>query len=131
MFAAIRQQAKFSVDEVADAYGLSRHHAAKAVNFLTRTGYLEAKRGRNGGVRLGREPREILIGRLVRQTESGGPLIECFAPATNSCPLIHVCLLKGALAEAWSAFIRTLDGYTLADLVHKPGGLRRALELTT
>jgi Rrf2 family nitric oxide-sensitive transcriptional repressor len=128
MFAAVREQTKFSVDEVAEAYGLSRHHTAKAVNFLTQTGYLDAKRGRNGGIRLRREPREIVVGRLVRQTETGAPLIECFDPASNSCPLIEVCLLKGALAEAWAAFFRTLDEYTLADLVRQPNALRRALE---
>lgn len=130
MFAALREESKFSVDEVANSYGLSRHHTAKAVNFLTQNGYLAAQRGRNGGVRLGRSPKEIVIGQIVRQTERGGPLIECFAPATNTCPLIKACLLKGALARAWNAFFDTLDEYTLADLVHKPGPLRRALELT-
>lgn len=130
MFAALREESKFSVDEVANSYGLSRHHTAKAVNFLTQNGYLAAQRGRNGGVRLGRSPKEIVIGQIVRQTERGGPLIECFDPATNTCPLIKACLLKGALARAWSAFFDTLDEYTLADLVHKPGPLRRALELT-
>jgi len=129
MFAALRGETKFSVKEVAGAYGLSKHHTAKAVNFLTRGGYLTARRGRNGGIRLGRPPREIGIGRLVRQTEGGLPLIECFDPATNSCPLIHACLLKGALFKAKAAFFDALDEYTLADLVHKPAPLRRALEL--
>lgn len=130
MFAALREESKFSVDEVANSYGLSRHHTAKAVNFLTQNGYLAAQRGRNGGVRLGRSPKEIVIGQIVRQTERGGPLIECFDPATNTCPLIKACLLKSALARAWNAFFDTLDEYTLADLVHKPGPLRRSLELT-
>lgn len=130
MFAALRGEEKFSVVEVAGAYGLSKHHTAKAVNFLTRGGYLTAQRGRNGGIRLGREPGDIGIGKLVRQTESGPPLIECFDPATNTCPLIQCCLLKAALAKARSAFFNTLDEYTLADLVQKHGPLRHALELT-
>lgn len=130
MYAALRGDKQFSVEEVAGAYKLSKHHAAKSVNFLTRTGYLNSRRGCNGGIRLGRNPREIVIGKLVRQTEAGPPLIECFDAATNSCPLIEACALKGALAQAWTAFFTTLDNYTLADLVVRRAPLRRALELT-
>lgn len=131
MFAALRGDLRFSVEEVANAYGLSRNHAAKAVNFLTQRGYLRAQRGRGGGICLGQEPGKIGIGQLVRQTETGPPLIECFDAANNTCPLIQACLLKHALAQAWNAFFVTLDGYTLADLVRKPNSLRRALEMNS
>jgi Rrf2 family transcriptional regulator, nitric oxide-sensitive transcriptional repressor len=130
MFASLRGDAQFSVTEAAEAYGLSKHHAAKAVNFLAQRGYLRAQRGRGGGIRLGQKPDEICIGQLVRQTESGSALVECFDPLSNTCPLIHACVLKQALGQAWTAFFKTLDRYTLADLVHKPGPLRRALEIT-
>lgn len=131
MYAALREETQFSVDEVADAYRLSRHHAAKAVNFLTQRGYLQSQRGRGGGISLGRKPGEIQVGKLVRETEKNSPLVECFDAVTNGCPLIQACLLKHALANAWNAFFQTLDDYTLADLVHKPASLRQALELKT
>ena len=131
MYAALRNDLQFSVKEVAGAYGLSRHHAAKAVNFLTQRGYLRAQRGRGGGICLGREPEQIRLGQLVRQTETGSPLVECFDAASNTCPLIHACVLKQALGNAGAAFFNTLDSYTLADLVRKPNALRRALELTS
>jgi Rrf2 family nitric oxide-sensitive transcriptional repressor len=131
MYAALRSDIRFSVREVAGTYGLSRHHAAKAVNFLTQRGYLRAQRGRGGGIRLGREPEQIRIGQLVRQTESGSPLVECFEAESNTCPLIHACLLKQALAKAGTAFFNTLDNYTLADLVRKPDSLQRALKLVS
>ena len=130
MFATLRDNLQFSVEEVSKAYGLSRHHVAKAVNFLTQQGYLQAQRGRGGGIRLGREPKAIRIGQVVRQTENGSPLVECFDAASNTCPLIHACLLKQALEQAWNAFFITLDGYTLVDLVRKPNTLRHALKLT-
>jgi Rrf2 family nitric oxide-sensitive transcriptional repressor len=129
MFAALRDDVKFSVNDVAKAYRLSRNHTAKAVNFLTQSGYLRAQRGRGGGIRLGREPKDIVVGKLVRQTETSSPLVECFDAASNTCPLIHACLLQHALGRARTAFFDTLDGYTLADLVNKPAPLRRALEL--
>ncbi len=131
MFAGLNEKPTFSVDDVARAYGLSRHHAAKAINFLTQRGYLHSQRGRGGGIRLGKSPGEIRVGQLVRQTEHGSPLVECFDAATNTCPLIRACRLKHALNEAWTAFFDALDTYTLADLIHKPGPLQRALQLTT
>lgn len=129
MYAALREGAQFSVDEVAQAYGLSRHHVAKAVNYLTQRGYLTARRGRGGGLCLGRSAREIYIGTVVRETESGAPLIECFDPVTNTCPLIKACVLKRALKEAWEAFFAVLDNYTLADLTKRPRALREVLAL--
>ncbi|HEX3718861.1 MAG TPA: Rrf2 family transcriptional regulator [Verrucomicrobiae bacterium] len=129
MFAALQNDRRFSVDEVAAAYRLSRHHTAKAVNFLTRNGYLRAQRGPGGGICLGRLPEEISLGELVRRTEKGAPLVECFDAATNTCPIIQACVLKQALAKAWAAFFHTLDEYTLADLVGKPDPLRRVFDL--
>ena len=131
MYAALNGEKQFSVDAVAEAYKLSRHHVAKAVNFLAQAGYLTAKRGRGGGIYLGKAPAEIRIGQLLRTTEAGTPLIECFDATTNTCPLIRSCLLKGALLEAWNAFFDTLDKYTLADLVKRPERLQQALSLSS
>lgn len=131
MFAALRPKQPFSVDEVAEAYGLSRHHVAKAVQFLAQEGYLTTQRGRGGGITLGQPASKIVVGAVVRQTEKGAPLIECFHPATNTCPLIRACTLKKALLEAWEAFFAVLDSYTLADLSKRPRALAQALGQTS
>lgn len=47
-------------------------------------------------------------------------LVECFDPATNTCPLLTPCRLRVALQEALAAFFAVLDRYTLADLVGAP-----------
>jgi Rrf2 family nitric oxide-sensitive transcriptional repressor len=44
-------------------------------------------------------------------------LVECFDPETNTCRIEPACTLHGVLQEALEAFLETLDGYTLADLV--------------
>lgn len=117
MFAAVRDGRPFSVDEVALTYELSRNHLAKVVNRLVRTGHLKARRGRGGGVWLGRDPSSIRLGKLVRLTENESPLVECFEARSNRCRLTPACRLKGALAQAQDAFYGCLDQHTLADLV--------------
>lgn len=109
--------APFPLHEVADAYHISRHHLVKVVNNLTKQGYLATRRGRGGGIELAMKPEDIQLGRLLRRTESPTPLVECFDPQTNTCPIHSCCGLKGALAQAMGAFYSTLDRYTLRDLL--------------
>jgi Rrf2 family nitric oxide-sensitive transcriptional repressor len=102
-----------SVEEVARAYGISRHHLVKVVQTLTDVGYVESQRGRRGGMRLARATSEINIGRLIRRTEPHLDLVECFDEETNTCPIAPACGLKGALLRAQTAFLNVLDEYTL------------------
>jgi Rrf2 family nitric oxide-sensitive transcriptional repressor len=88
----------------------------KVVNDLGRKGYLDTVRGRNGGIRLLREPRDINIGQVVRDTESQLDVIGCLE-RSGYCPIERVCVLRGALRNATEAFLAVLDAYTLADLI--------------
>jgi Rrf2 family transcriptional regulator, nitric oxide-sensitive transcriptional repressor len=117
-----------TVGEIAEAHGISRSHLTKIVMTLAGLGLLETTRGRGGGLRLLRPAHQIVLGEVVRQTETDFTLVECFDGAHNTCRLDGQCRLKGALHEAMAAYLRVLDGVTLADLVAPPasgrGGVR-------
>lgn len=117
MYAALDGEGPSAVPDIARAYGASYDHMKKAAAELCRLGYLKSVRGRIGGVMLAKHPEEIVIGEVVRATEGNLVLVECFDPATNTCPLEPACVLKLALHEAVDAFFATLDRYTLADLL--------------
>lgn len=119
VYAAARPDQRCLTADVASAYGISRHHVVKVVNGLQHLGYIETTRGRAGGFRLAQEPEQIRVGDVVRRTESG-MLVECFDRHTNTCPLSQACGLKGALAEAFAAFLAVLDHYSIADMVARP-----------
>ncbi|HUC51331.1 MAG TPA: Rrf2 family transcriptional regulator [Xanthobacteraceae bacterium] len=110
-----------TIDEIAESYGISRHHLTKVVNDLSQKGYLDTLRGRRGGMRLKREPRDINIGQVVRATEDNLNVVGCL-DRRGYCRIERACVLRGALHEATQAFLAVLDGYTLADLIkpHKP-----------
>jgi Rrf2 family nitric oxide-sensitive transcriptional repressor len=118
-----------SVGEVARAYGISYHHLVKVASLLADVGVVEAVRGRGGGLRLVRPPEEINVGWVVRHTEADFHLVECFDAEHDSCPITPACALKNVLLEARNAFLATLEGYTLADMLATEERRRRLVQL--
>lgn len=115
MYAASKQDRLFTIDEMNSFYCVSRGHLMKVVNALTKAGYLEAVRGRSGGLRLGRKPEDINLAAVLKVTETDFKLVECMRPE-NQCPLSPGCKLAGPLNEALASFLETLGKYTLADI---------------
>ncbi|MBJ7441049.1 MAG: Rrf2 family transcriptional regulator [Sphingopyxis sp.] len=111
------QGSQISVDEIADAYGISRHHLMKVAGKLAELGYVVARRGRGGGLTLARPAQDINVGSVVRDIEAFDGFVECFDPKTSSCAVAGICGLQGALSLALGDFLTRLDGYSLADLV--------------
>ncbi|MCZ2102965.1 MAG: Rrf2 family transcriptional regulator [Burkholderiales bacterium] len=106
-----------TISEIADAHGISRSHLTKIVRQLATLGLLDTMRGRGGGMRLMQPPREIVVGRVVRATESSFEMAECFGADSGTCRIRNNCHLKGVLERATRSYLAVLDGVTLADLV--------------
>jgi Rrf2 family nitric oxide-sensitive transcriptional repressor len=107
-----------TIAEIAQSYDISENHLMKVVHHLGRAGYLETVRGKGGGIRLARAPADIVIGEVVRQTESDLTLVECFGD--GRCRIAAACRLKSILQESLDAMFLVLDGYTLADVIDTP-----------
>lgn len=103
-----------SIREISDTFSVSQNHMMKVVQDLANAGFLEAVRGRNGGIRLARAANEINLGALLRHTEELSDLIDC-----RGCRIAPACSLPSVLSEATAAFVAVFDKYTLADLVEK------------
>ncbi len=104
-----------TISEIAESFDISKQHLMKVVNDLSRKGYLDTVRGRNGGIRLRRRPRDINVGQVVRDTEELD-VIACLEQR-GYCPIQRICVLRGVLRDAAEAFLAELDAYTLADLI--------------
>ncbi len=129
MFAALHAPERVTVDEVAEAFSISRHHLVKVVHELGRHGYLDTHRGLGGGFTLARPPHHIHLGDVVRLGEASETVIECTNKKDQQCRLFPTCRLKSALDEAAAAFFGVLDQYSLADLVKQPARMRAALRV--
>ncbi len=130
MYLALSEDRLVTSKEIASTYGLSFDHIAKAAQLLSREGYVEALRGRGGGMRLAKNPSEISIGRVLRRTEAGTGLVECMRPGASDCLLASVCGLAPILATANEAFFQTLDKRMLSDALPRKRILRKTLGLS-
>jgi Rrf2 family nitric oxide-sensitive transcriptional repressor len=115
-----------TIEEVADRFGISKNHLMKVAYQLGQAGYLETVRGRNGGLRLGKAPSQIVVGEVVRRMEPDFAVVECENPA-GYCKITPCCTLRSAMREAVQAFLEKLDQYTLEDLLRHKFKLRHLL----
>jgi Rrf2 family transcriptional regulator, nitric oxide-sensitive transcriptional repressor len=116
-FAAMKQGKLSSIREVSEVYGISSNHLMKVIHHLGKGDYLETIRGKNGGFRLAREPKDIKIGDLIRYTEDDLALITNLGDKKKPSKQGEGCNFASVVNEALEAFMASVDQYTLEDLV--------------
>lgn len=129
IYLALNPKRRATIQEISDRYDLSRDHLMKIAQKLGKVGFIETVRGKNGGIRLGRQPETLRLGDIVRTMEENMDLVECHGSSMNDCRIAPVCVLQDILHEALGAFLATLDRYTLADLRHPTNELSRLVQL--
>ncbi|MTW13369.1 Rrf2 family transcriptional regulator [Pseudoduganella eburnea] len=122
MYLGMNRDKLVTIQEIADLHDISKNHLTKVIHQLGASGLVETVRGRHGGLRLNREPEDINIGEVVRDSESDFYIAECFESDPGHCAFLRDCALKRKLSEATEAFLHVLDGMTLADILPGPKG---------
>ena len=135
LYLSVRPSGLSTIQEISDAYGISKNHLMKIVQQLGELGWVETVRGRNGGLRLAARSRELTIGDIVRKTENDFSIVGCFADqdaATQQhCVIQPHCRLRGVLAAARDAFLAELDKHTVGELAQPANELARLLGVVT
>ena len=108
------------VSELADNEQLPIKFLEQIMQSLKEEGLVVSARGKFGGYRLAKPPKEITIGRVVRSID--GPLapIGCVSQTAYTkctCPDEEHCGLRMLMLDVRNAIAGILDRYTLADVV--------------
>jgi len=128
MFVACNDSELSKINDISRRYNISRAHLMKIVNKLAQAGLLQTVRGRNGGLRLNRPPRDISVGDVVRVIEEDFALVECMrGPENNKCIITPACRLAGIIDQALKEFMAVLDQHTLADITQNRNELQNIL----
>jgi Rrf2 family transcriptional regulator, nitric oxide-sensitive transcriptional repressor len=132
LYLALRREGLATIQEISDAYGISKNHLMKVVQRLGELGWVDTIRGRNGGLRLGDPSLGLTVGEVVRQTENDFALVGCFPDEhgeRRACVIEPHCRLKHALAAAREAFLAELDRHTIGEIAQPPAELAGLLGL--
>lgn len=115
-----------SIAEVAETQDISQSHLMKVANNLAHAGFIDATRGRGGGIRLKGSPEDINLGAVVEALEPRCNLIDC-----TGCKLVRKCSLPGVLDRALAAFRAVLREQTLSDILREDSGRKPAARTAT
>lgn len=100
--------------DLAERFSCSSHHLIKVINYMGRMGWIESFRGKGGGIRLAKLPRDYDLGVVMRELEGNTSMIDC---SRAPCPFIPACRLRTELKVAQEKFFSHFDGVTLADML--------------
>jgi len=101
-----------TVAEIGKQFDIPLNHLVKVVGQLAKLGWVQATRGRNGGLRLAADPATLTIGQVLRKLEGeDDELVDCEG---TDCALKLDCQLRGMLRAGMRAFYEAMDRYTLA-----------------
>lgn len=116
IYLALNKDERCTVQVLAQRLDTSIHHMKKVIHNLSKYEYVTSQKGRNGGLCLGLEPKDINLGEILKITEENMNLFDCFSNK-DSCPLAKGCKLKAISNKALSKFIDEFEKYTLEDLL--------------
>lgn len=104
------------VASIAQRLDISQLNVFKIVHMLSRAGFVEAVRGRHGGVRLARVASQIRIGDVVRAIEATEIEVAGEEQARPASKRGTKPQINAIFDDALEAFISVLDQHTLADM---------------
>lgn len=117
IYLAKNSEENLTVDILAKNLEISSHHLKKVINKLAKTEYIISLKGRNGGLKLGLDPKEINLGKVLLLTEENLNIVECMS-LSCICPLVNEeCKLKGIISKSLDEFVNEMSKYTLKDII--------------
>lgn len=110
-------QDRVTINQISEDYDISKNHLMKVVSNLTRLQFVSAQRGPGGGIQLNLSPEEICLKEVIRNTEKHLYKVNGKAPAQQHDATAD-SRLKNYLHHAMQAYLDTLGGFTLADVLN-------------
>lgn len=117
MYISRPKDTPYTIAEIAQDLHVSQNHLVKIVHFMGKQQWIITSRGKGGGISLNPQSLELKLGDVVRVLQGDPPIVECDTPP---CVLRSHCGLKGILNQAVEQFYKTLNQYSLANVLTQP-----------
>ena len=108
------------IADVAEAQAIPPRFLEVILNQLKQAGFVESRRGSEGGYMLSRQPADLSVGDVMRFMQGDMSPVDCIAGRSRSrCPLYGSCVFLPMWQRAGKAISDVLDGTSFKDLLEK------------
>ncbi len=114
-----RDKGFIALKEIADKQNISKKYLEQIIPILNRSGILITNRGYQGGYKLAKEPGEITIGEILRNTEGSLAPVACMEQSPNQCERCNECVTLPIWIGLERVVNEYLDGITLQDVLEQ------------
>lgn len=114
---AINSNGKYiSLKDIAERQEISNKYLERIISLLNKAGYLETARGYTGGYKLAKQPKEYLVGDILRATEGDLTPIYCLTEE-GECNRQNNCKTYSFWKGLDDVINEYIDSKTLEDLL--------------
>lgn len=112
---AMNKNDKFiSLKDISKRQQISMKYLEQIISVLNKAGYLDSLRGINGGYRLNKEPKEYVIGDILRIAEGDLTPVHCI---NDGCERKKICKTYNFWKGLDDVITNYVDSKTLEDLI--------------
>ncbi|MGE5398325.1 MAG: RrF2 family transcriptional regulator [Chitinophagales bacterium] len=113
-----------TVHSIAERENLSDRYLEQLLVPLKKTGLIKSVRGAQGGYVLGKEPKNITVGEVIRALEGPIAPVDCVSEEfPDECARADFCVTRLIWAKLRDSIAEVLDSYNLEDLMNESKAL--------
>lgn len=101
---------------IAEKQNISEKYLESIIVVLSKSGLIDGLRGKGGGYRLNREPKDYSVGEIFRLTEGTLAPVACLDYKPNKCDRAHSCKTLPMWQRLDTLITEYLDSVSIADL---------------
>jgi Rrf2 family cysteine metabolism transcriptional repressor len=120
-----------TVAEISEKQDIPPRFLEQILSKLRTGGYIESRRGNQGGYIMTVSPSSISVGEIIRFIEGSDESVDCLKKGASShCPFRGECVFKELWERAKSSMADIFDATTFKDLVDKQSRCDRQIDYT-
>jgi len=116
MYLARRPQDSFTTNFLADELDIPYNNLTKIIQSLVKAGVVVARKGKNGGITLGKPPEDIRLKTVIHTFDGPTQLSECLVDA-KFCSQVGCCKLQTVFHDIQTKIDQLFNDVTIASLV--------------
>lgn len=118
--ALYQSDSPIALNSVSERQGISEGYLEQLMAPLKKEGLVRSVRGAQGGYLLARDPKEIIVGDIIRALEGPIAFVDCVNEEhPEECERAEGCVTRLVWAKVRDSVVEVLDSLTLDDLVRE------------